>query len=159
MSAIGVTIQLDVPRRLRFDGEALLRLEEITGQTVLQICKVFSPDKDSEQSKQEEAEEKVTNFSFTLIAQIAQAGLTEDLPRATTKDIIKLMDEYGKGEGSVQRIFSYTIKVFSALSEAVGVDPKNVQADLEKMEKAAEAKPSPDRKKSKSGGVGKPTNV
>ena len=156
MSAIGVTIQLDVPRRLRFDGEALLRLEEITGQTVLQLCKVFSSDKDNKQSKQEEAEEKATNFSFTLIAQIAQAGLTEDLPRATTTDIIKLMDEHGKGEGTVQRIFSYTVKVFSALSEAVGVDPKNVQDDLEELEKTK----TPDRKKRKTNdGVGKPTNV
>lgn len=153
MSAIGVTIQLDVPRRLRFDGEALLRLEEITGQTVLQICQAFKSDDDSKQSKQEIAEEKATNFSFTLIAQIAQAGLTEDLPRATTRDIINLMDEHGKGEGSVQRIFSYTVSVFSALSEAIGIDPKNVMADLEESK-------SLDRKtKKKSGGVGKPTNV
>lgn len=153
MSAIGVTIQLDVPRRLRFDGEALLRLEEITGQTVLQICRAFRSDEDPKKSKEEEAEEKATHFSFTIIAQIAQAGLTEDLPRATTKDIIKLMDEHGKGEGSVQRIFSYTVQVFSALSEAIGVDPKNVLADLEET-----AKKIPDRKK-KSGGVGKPTSV
>ncbi len=151
MSAIGVTIQLDVSRRLRFDGEALLRLEEISGQSVLQICRAFRSDEDSKQSKQEEAEERAANFSFTLIAQIAQAGLTEDLPRATTKDIIKLMDENGKGEGSVQRIFSYTVPVFSALAEAIGADPKNVMTDLEKLE-------VPDRKKKKSVGIGKPTN-
>ena len=152
MSAIGVTIQLDVPRRLRFDGEALLRLEEITGRTVLQICQVFSSKKDSKKSKREEAEDKVENFSFTLIAQIAQAGLTEDFPRATTTDIIKLMDENGKGEGPVQRIFSYTVPVFSALSEAVGADPKNVEAGLEETT-------FPDRKKKKSVGAGKPTSV
>lgn len=154
MSAIGVTIQLDVPRRLRFDGEALLRLEEITGRSVLQICQVFSSKKDSKKSKREEAEGKVDNFSFTLIAQIAQAGLTEDLPRATTRDIIKLMDEHGEGEGSVQRIFSFTVPVFAALSEAVGADPKNVEAGLEEKTTS-----TPDRKKKRSVGVGKPTNV
>lgn len=153
MSAKGVTIQLDVPRRLRFDGEALLRLEEITGQTVLQICRAFrSDDEGSNKTQEEQAEERAEKFSFKLICQIAQAGLTEDLPRATTRDIIKLMDDNGKGEGAVQRIFSYTVPVFTALSEAIGADPKNAVTDLEESG-------TPGRKKSKKkDGTGMPTN-
>lgn len=139
--AKGVTIQLDVPRKLRFDGEALLRLEEITGMTVFEVCQQFRPksEEDDSLSDAEKAEARATHFSFKLVVQIAQAGLTDELPHATTKDIIGLMDKNGKGEGAIGRVFSYTTKVFAALSEATGSDPKNVQADLEKKIAAAEA--------------------
>ena len=152
MSAKGVTIQLDVPRKIRFDGEALLRLEEISGMTVLQICRRFGGDEGSDQ--RQKAEARAENFSFKLIGQIAQAGLTEEMPHATTADIIKLMDKNGKGDGTIQRIFSYTVPVFSALSEAIGADPKNVEAGLEKA-----TTPGREEKQVKSVGTGEPTSV
>lgn len=141
MSARGVTIQLDFPRKVRFDGEALLALEEITGMTVLEVCHRFKgEDKDSEKTEEQQAEERAARFSFKLVCQITQAGLTGELPRITTKEVVKLMEENGKGEGSVQKILSYTTDVFNALSQSIGgTEAKNAEADLEKV--------SPGRKK------------
>lgn len=134
-TAKGVTIQLDVPRKLRFDGEALLRLEEITGMTVMQVCNQFRPKEGEEALSEDERNvARAEKFSVRMICQITQAGLTDELPHASTKDIIKLMDENGKGEGSVTRVLSYLKDVFAAFSEAVGTDPKKAKADLAKME-------------------------
>lgn len=142
-SARGVTIQFDVPRKVRFDGQALLRLEELTGTTVLKVCKAFTESEaDKNKSKEERAEIIAANFSFTRICQITQAGLTSELPYATTAEVIKLMDENGKGEGAVGRILSYTEKVFAALSEAIGSDPKNATADLEVRKAPGREKPT-----------------
>jgi hypothetical protein len=132
-----VTIQLDVPRKVRFDGEALLRLEEITGMTVLEVCRQFKEDdKDSGKSKEQQAEDRAAKFSLKLVCQIAQAGLTEELPQITTREMIKLMDDNGKGDGPVVRILSYTTDVFGSLSQSIGdekgADAKNAVTDLEK---------------------------
>lgn len=130
MTAKGVTIQLDVPRKLRFDGLALLRLEEITGENVLAILRRFKVD--SEDAK--DREKVASQFPYRLLIQIVQAGLTEDCPRISIEQVVQLMDENGKADegGAVGRILSYTPKVFAALSEALGNDPKNVLEELEK---------------------------
>lgn len=141
--ARGVTIQLDVPRKVRFDGQALLRLEELTGTTVLKVCRAFTESaEDKNKTKEERAEIVAANFSFTRICQITQAGLVGELPHATTAELIDLMDKNGKGEGAVGRILSYTEKVFAALSEAIGSDSKNATADLEKVEAPGRENPT-----------------
>lgn len=131
----GVTIQLDVPRLVRFSGKAILRLEEITGMNVLECCRQFKPaesDGSKEMNEEEQAEETASKFSFRLIVQIAQAGLVGELPHATTDDIVDLMDENGKGDGPMQRIMSFAPQVFASLSEAIGADAKNAIAVPEK---------------------------
>jgi len=145
VSARGVTIQLDIPRKVRFDGEALLALEEITGMTVLEVCRQFKgDDEDSGKSKEQQAEERAARFSFKLICQITQAGLTDELPRITTREVIKLMDANGKGDGSVVRILSYTTDVFGALSQSIGgTEAKNVKADLEEVSPGRKPKEKP----------------
>ena len=152
----GVTIQLDVPRLLRFDGIALLRLEEITGMNVLQICRQFSNQNKDDEKKTEKQrnEERAANFSLKLVVQIAQAGLHTELPFSSTEDIIQLMDNNGKGDGPMQRVLSYTENVFKALSEAIGSDSKNVKTDLEKK-----TQESLGRKKKPSVGPGTPINA
>lgn len=154
-TAKGVTIQLDVPRKIRFDGEALLRLEEITGMSVLQVCRAFTPSGEGK-SEEEAAEARAESFEFKLICQIVQAGLTDELPEVTTREVIKMMDENGKGEGAIPRILSYTGKVFAALSEATtGEDPKNVAADLEKtIEEATSDRKKKEKEKKKVVGTG-----
>lgn len=111
--------------------------------TVLEVCHQFKGDEeDSGKSKEQQAEERAARFSFKLICQITQAGLTDELPRITTREVVKLMDANGKGEGSVQKILSYTTDVFNALSQSIGgTEVKNAETDLEKV--------SPSRKKEK----------
>jgi hypothetical protein len=136
MSARGVTIQLDVPRKIRFDGEALLALEEITGMTVLEVCRTFKGDEeDSGKTEEQQAEDRAARFSFKLICQVTQAGLTGELPRASTRDIVKLMEENGKGEGAIGKILSYTTDVFEALSQSIGGKEVKNADDDEKLER------------------------
>lgn len=173
-TARGVTIQLDVERKLRFDGVALLRLEDITGMTVLQICRKFSdenatvdadgnlvaPELDSDGNMspedQKKAEERAANLSIKVVCQIAQAGLTGELPKATTDDIVTLMDEHGEGNGTVGRIMSYAIPTFKALTLSIGDDSKNENADPAKKKKKSGRPPVAHQPMSV--GAGTPTN-
>lgn len=132
-----VTIQLDKPRGVRFDGVALLRLEELTGMNVVACCRVFQKANVEGKSEEEKAAMAASGFSFRLFAQIAQAGLSGDLPDASTEDVIRMMDENGKGDSAFERILSYTEDVFSALNDSVGdksKKAKNAKADPEEKE-------------------------
>lgn len=124
------TIQLDKPREIRFDGVAIMRLEELTGKNVVSFIRQFQVDEEGK-TKEKADQERAEKFSIIALAQMVQAGVCGELPHADTREIVQLMDENGKGKSAFERILSYAEKVFSVLAESIGADEKNVKADPE----------------------------
>jgi len=105
----GVTIQLDVPRKIRFDGAAIMRLEELMGESVISMMRTF----------------RNKDLPVRAIVNMVTAGIYEELPEATPEYVVKLMEDNGKGDSIFQKLSYYSMPALDALMEAIGVREKN----------------------------------
>ena len=119
----GVTIQLDVPRKIRFDGAAIMRLEELMGESVISMMRTF----------------KNRDLPMRAIVNMVTAGVYSELPEATPEYIVKLMEDNGKGDSLFEKLSYYAMPALDALSDAIGTREKNPQGGGQKAPKETKA--------------------
>lgn len=110
----GVTIQLDVPRKVRFDGAGLMRLEELEGNSVVKMMRGF----------------KDRDIGIATIVNLVTAGIYHEVSEATPEYVVALMEQNGKGDSVLEKITYYAAPVIEALMEAMGAQEKNVKGGL-----------------------------